>query len=81
MERKTDIIIILILILVVFLLYVNYRDIRADGGECIKQPLIYGAEVLKSRNKAAVMCNCMLDKPNTPILFFNSSSTWYMGTN
>ena len=50
----------------------NNSVIKTEGARCIKNPLIYGSEQLKMKNNAEFNCICTLNKPNSPLVIFNS---------
>ena len=66
-----------IIILVVFvgnllLLYYIFQDISDDSYQCIQDPLVFGAKVMKKLNNAEFSCTCSLAQPNSPLIHFNS---------
>ena len=42
--------------------------------ECLGDPLLYGAEKLSKLNNAEFSCSCSLNKPNSPLIFFDSKN-------
>lgn len=42
--------------------------------ECLGDPLLYGAGKLSKLNNAEFSCSCSLNKPNSPLIFFDSKN-------
>ena len=42
--------------------------------ECLGDPLLYGAGKLSKANNAEFSCTCGLNKPNSPIIIFDSKN-------
>jgi len=67
-----DYFLIFLFLIVIFLLFYDLRKHTDEKSICVKNPLIYGASQLKEKNNAEFSCTCFLDKPNSPIIYFNS---------
>ena len=67
---------ILITVLMVNIILIGLIAFFMDRAvnECLKDPLLYGAEKLSKSNNAEFSCSCSLDKPNSPLIFFDSKN-------
>ena len=72
---KTNLIIIFLLTLNVFLIaYIYYFDFKQPLAECLNDPLVYGYKELQNQNNDELFCSCRLDSKNpSPILNFNEN--------
>ena len=69
----------LLLILVVIIIFLGFivkftLDFDAKNLECVEDPLIFGAKKLAHVNSAKFSCTCGLDKPLSPLIYFDSDS-------
>jgi len=67
-----DFVTTVLLFFCIILLVRNVSLLKTDGGQCLENPLVYGSEQLKMRNNAEFNCVCTVDKPNSPLIIFNS---------
>lgn len=67
-----DCLLIFVFIIAIGLLFYDLTSHSDAKSECTMNPLIYGAKEISERNRANFSCTCMLDKPNSPLVFFDS---------
>lgn len=70
--KTSDIVAIVLIIISLIFLVLILKETRSDGYKCISEPLIYSATMLEELNRANVSCTCVLDKPGSPVLQFDS---------
>jgi len=70
----TNIIVIILLAGVLITLLNLTGEVKRESFQCMGDPLGYGAQKLSEVNGAELSCTCTLAKPNSPILFFDSTS-------
>lgn len=76
--RKVDVILLTLLICNILLVgYFFVFNYKTPATMCLNNPLQYGYAKIQEANKYPLQCSCTLlaDAPS-PILRFNSTSTW-----
>lgn len=67
-------ILIIVLILNIILIGIIAFFMQGAVNKCLGDPLLYGAEKLSKLNNAEFSCSCSLNKPNSPLIFFDSKN-------
>ena len=67
-----DCFLLFLFIIIGMLLYYDLTSHTDEKTECVLNPLKYGAQELTKSNRANFSCNCIIDKPNPPLIYFDS---------
>jgi len=74
MKDKTfDWIIFVSLLLCIILLFICMIQIKGRQGDCVRNPMVYGARKLSELNDAEFSCTCSIAKIGSPIIKINSN--------
>ena len=75
--QRLDFVLIFLFIALVFAIGIITFSLTTKSGDCISNPLIYGAkEMTRINNNMEFSCSCSFDNPKTAMIHFNSSEIW-----
>ena len=75
--QRLDFVLIFLFIALVFAISIITFSLTTKSGDCISNPLLYGAKEMKRlNNDMEFSCSCSFDNPYTAMIHFNSSKIW-----
>lgn len=70
MKNLLNYLILVILVTLTILLTKIYLEVKADGGQCLQNPLIFGAKKYNEATQSQLSCTCSFtDTKYTPFTF------------
>lgn len=72
--NKRELLLIALLVIIIILLFYGIYKINSEGGKCIQQPLIYGAEqYAKQGGDDGIFCTCSFYSPKYKGFYFDKN--------